>query len=72
MQCVVVCQLHPLNPIVKNGERLCNRHVVIFRGERGECVRICKAFAGGEDDKIRTMPWEISIEDAEIWDSFFD
>ena len=43
-----------------------------FRGPRAECVRIAKAFGGGECDIVRTNPWDVVIGPAEDWDNFLE
>jgi hypothetical protein len=41
-----------------------------YRGSREECVRISRAFAGGESDLVPTNPWSVAIGPAADWEDF--
>jgi hypothetical protein len=43
-----------------------------YRGPREECVRIARAFGGGESDTVHTNPWSVVIGPAEDWDDFLE
>jgi hypothetical protein len=63
---VVTYTIEPVNG------RYCHQTAEFFRGTRDECLRLAKAFAGGEDDRHRAKAWQVNIERADFWDELFE
>ena len=65
---VVVCRYEYDAIDQRVGPLHCTTNVEIFRGHHRECVRIANCFGGGENDRLRTQDWSVSIGPAPDWD----